>query len=67
MISIKYHKFERTLRKIGCYPIGEDGHVHSLWHSPVTNNNFMMSHHHSQEVAFGTLKAIMKRSGLVDL
>ncbi|MBQ3734651.1 MAG: type II toxin-antitoxin system HicA family toxin [Bacteroidales bacterium] len=63
---MKYHELERKLRKIGCYPTGKERHGHPLWHSPITNNNFMMSHHHSQEVASGALKAIMKRSGLVE-
>jgi predicted RNA binding protein YcfA (HicA-like mRNA interferase family) len=63
-MNMKYHELERKLRKIGCYPIGEQESGHPLWHSPITGNDFTMSNHHSREVATGTLLNIMKLAGL---
>jgi len=63
-MDMKYHELERILRKIGCYPTGEQESGHPLWHSPITGNDFTMSNHHSREIAKGTLLNIMKLAGL---
>ena len=36
----------------------------SFWHSPITDKDFKMSNHGSEEVATGTLNAILKAAGL---
>lgn len=37
---------------------------HPLWYSPITDKMFKMSNHGSEEVATGTLKAILKMAGV---
>lgn len=61
---MKYHELEKSLKKIGCYDIGRQMGGHPLWYSPLTSKYFKMSNHGSEEVATGTLKAIMKAAGL---
>lgn len=61
---MKYHELERKLRQIGCYYTGKDMSGHPLWYSPKTGKKFKMSHHRSEEVAAGTLKAIKEDAGL---
>ena len=43
----------------GCGPQG-----HPLWFSPKTGKEFKFSHHGKEEVAKGTLHAILKAAGL---
>lgn len=61
---MKYTELERKLLKFGCYPTGEQQCGHPLWFSPVTGKTFTTSNHKSQEVATGTLKSILRDSGL---
>lgn len=61
---MKYSELERRLTKFGCYPIGEQRGGHPLWFSPATGKTFMTSNHKNQEVATGTLKKILRDSGL---
>ncbi len=61
---MKYTELERKLRKIGCYETGNIICGHPEWYSLKTCKYFAMSHHHSEEVATGTLKSIKKAAGL---
>lgn len=61
---MKYSELERILRKNGCYDTEESLFGHPKWYSPITNSYFAMSHHHSSEVANGTLRKILKAAGL---
>lgn len=61
---MKYNELERLLKKIGCYYTGGSLDGHPEWYSPLTGKYFPMSHHHSQEVASGTLRKIKRDSGL---
>ncbi len=61
---MKYSELERLLRKAGCYETGNQMAGHPVWHSPITNREFMMSNHGSEEVASGTLNKILKQAGL---
>lgn len=63
---MKYSELERKLKKAGCYDTGEKMNGHPLWYSPLTEKFFKMSYHKSQEVKQGTLKSILKDSGLND-
>lgn len=63
---MKYSELERKLKKAGCHDTGEKMNGHPLWYSPLTEKLFKMSHHKSQEVKQGTLKSILKDSGLDD-
>jgi len=46
-------------------PPGETEAGHPLWINPKTGVRFPMSHHHSQEVATGTLRSIKRAAGLI--
>jgi predicted RNA binding protein YcfA (HicA-like mRNA interferase family) len=61
---MKYSELERLLRRNGCYYVGGSLFGHPKWYSPITKDYFAMSHHHSEEVPNGTLKKILKASGL---
>lgn len=61
---MKYNELEKKVKKIGCYDTGRQMNGHPLWYSPVTDKEFQMSNHGSQEVATGTLNAIKKAAGL---
>lgn len=61
---MKYSELERLLRKVGCYEISQQMAGHPIWHSPITDKDFKMSNHGSEEVATGTLNKILKQAGL---
>jgi predicted RNA binding protein YcfA (HicA-like mRNA interferase family) len=60
---MKYSEVERILKKAGCYCIDE-GKKHPTWFSPITGKPFKLSHHKSEEVKFGTLRSIIRDSGV---
>ena len=62
LLCMKYSELEKKLRKVGCYPIGNNDHP--IWYSPITGNKFKTGHHKSQEVKAGTLLAICKAAGI---
>ena len=61
---MKYTELEKKLRKAGCFSTGEQAHGHPIWHSPITNTDFLLSNHRNEEVASGTLNKILKEAGL---
>ena len=61
---MKYNELSRLLRRAGCYPLGETRHGHPLWYSPMTGREFQFSHHGKEEVARGTLRAILVAAGI---
>ncbi|MBQ9362998.1 MAG: type II toxin-antitoxin system HicA family toxin [Bacteroidaceae bacterium] len=61
---MKYNELERLVKKAGCYDTGEQMAGHPIWHCPSTGKDFKMSNHKSEEVAKGTLNAILKAAGL---
>ncbi len=61
---MKYRQLEKMVRANGCYDTGREQAGHPLWHCPKTGKDFQMSHHRSEEVATGTLNAILKAAGL---
>lgn len=61
---MRYNELEKLLKKAGCYSLGVTQNGHPQWYSPITNRKFKMSHHGKQEVAKGTLKAILKSAGI---
>lgn len=62
--TMKYNELHRRLREIGCYPIGKQIAGHPGWFSPITGKTFPTSNHYSEEVKRGTLKNILRDSGL---
>ena len=63
-LNMKYNELEKKLRKAGCYDTGKQMNGHPLWYSPKTGMYFQTSNHQKQEVASGTLNAILKAAGL---
>lgn len=61
---MKYNELIKKLRKAGCFDTGKQMSGHPIWHSPITGKDFKMSNHGSEEVATGTLNAILKAAGL---
>lgn len=61
---MKYNELSKKLKKAGCYDTGDQMSGHPIWHCPSTGKYFKMSNHGSEEVATGTLNAILKAAGL---
>lgn len=61
---MKYAELEKRLLKAGCFPTGKQQAGHPLWYSPKTGKTFQTSNHKSREVASGTLRKIMRDSGI---
>ena len=64
LINMNYNELEKKLKKAGCYDTKEQMNGHPLWYSPKTGKYFKTSNHKNQEVATGTLKAILKAAGI---
>lgn len=61
---MKYNELHKKLKKLGCYPTGKTINGHPEWYSPVTDQFFATGHHGKEEVKIGTLRNILKSSGL---
>lgn len=62
---MKYNELHRLLREIGCYPLkGKQIAGHPAWFSPLTGRIFPTSNHGGEDVRKGTLKNILRDSGL---
>lgn len=61
---MKYNELIKKIKKAGCFDTGKQMGGHPIWHSPITGKDFKMSNHGSEEVATGTLNAILKAAGL---
>ncbi len=61
---MKYNELKRKLLAAGCYPLQRQVAGHPLWYSPITGKEFITSNHGKNEVAKGTLKQILKDSGI---
>jgi len=62
-VIVKYSELEKKLKKSGCFWV-RDGKKHPLWYSPITEKEFALSYHKSEEVKYGTLKDIRNDSGV---
>ena len=60
---MNYGELKRKLKQGGCY-LEKEGKKHELWFSPITGKSFPVGRHNQQEVASGTLKSILRDSGL---
>jgi len=60
---MKYSEIERKLKNAGCYFFRSGGN-HEIWFSPITGNQFSLSHHKSEEAKTGTKIHISKLSGV---
>jgi mRNA interferase HicA len=62
--TMKYSELEKKMKKAGCY-LYRNGKSHPIWKSPITGKFFEMSYHGSEEVKNGTLKSIIRESGII--
>lgn len=60
---MKYSELKKLLKNHGCR-FDHDGGRHEIWYSPITGQLFPIGRHKSEEVSKGTLKAILKQSGI---
>ncbi len=60
---MKFSELEKKLKEAGCYKLVE-AKRHEKWFSPITGKSFMIGRHKGQEVATGTLRAILRDAGL---
>lgn len=58
-----YSELKKLLKKNGCYFLREGGN-HDIWYSPITNRQFPVGRHESQEVRRGTFQTIKKQAGI---
>jgi len=61
---MKYSELEKVICQTTNCRFFREGSNHPLWINPDTGEIFAMSHHRNQEVKQGTLKGIIKKSGL---
>ncbi len=61
---MKYNELHRILQRNECYETGKQRAGHPEWYSPVTGRKFTTSNHLSAEVKAGTLKSILRDSGV---
>ena len=60
---MKYSELMKLLRRAGCYEKDRKGR-HPKWFSPITGNDFYLSHHEKEEIPRGTLRSILRDSGV---
>lgn len=58
-----YGELKRQLKKSGCWLLREGGN-HEIWFSPITNKQFPVGRHNTEEIPRGTLLSIKKSAGL---
>jgi len=61
---MKYSELERLIKQTTNSHFVRNGSRHPIWLNPETGEYFEMSYHKSEEVKKGTLKSIMKKSGI---
>lgn len=60
---MKYSELRSILENAGCW-IKRNGGNHDIYYSPISESNFPVGRHKSQEVPTGTLNKILKQAGL---
>lgn len=60
---MKYSELKKLLKAHGC-KLDHEGGNHEIWYSPITGKMFPIGRHKAEEVAAGTLKAILKQAGI---
>lgn len=60
---MKFSELRKMLKENGCI-IDHEGANHEIWYSPKTGKMFPVGRHKTEEVANGTLNAILKQAGL---
>ena len=60
---MKTSELIKLLKEAGCSKVRSGGN-HDIWHSPVTNKDFVVPRHPGREIPTGTAAKIMKDAGL---
>ena len=60
---MKYSELRKLLKDRGCI-IDHEGANHEIWYSPITKKQFPVGRHKTEDVAKGTLNAILKQAGI---
>ena len=60
---MKYGELKMKLKWQNCYKV-RDGVNHEIWYSGITGCLFTVGRHDSEEVKTGTLRSIVKISGI---
>jgi predicted RNA binding protein YcfA (HicA-like mRNA interferase family) len=61
---MKSNELIRKLAKAGCYMIRQGKGSHQIWYSPITEKEFVVPNHGSQEIGKGLELKIKKVSGI---
>lgn len=62
--SMKTNELIRKLTKAGCYLVRQGKGSHEIWFSPITNKEFVVPNHGSQEIGKGLELKIKKTAGI---
>lgn len=60
---MKYSELKKILRKNKCKLIRQ-GANHEIWYSSLTDKQFTVARHNTQDVRNGTLKSILDSAGI---
>ena len=60
---MKRSELVKILKKYGCYFVHE-GTNHEVWHSSITEKDFLLWRHTGKEIPTGTLNKIFKEAGI---
>ena len=60
---MKVSEMKKILRAHGCYLLRQ-GSNHEIWYNPISNFQFQIPRHNSQELPIGTQNAILKSAGI---
>jgi len=61
---VKYSELEKRIKATTNCRFFRNGSNHPIWKNPDTGELFEMSRHRSEEVKPGTLKSIIRKSGV---
>ncbi|MDR0792651.1 MAG: type II toxin-antitoxin system HicA family toxin [Chitinophagaceae bacterium] len=61
---MKSSEFLRLLRRHGCYFVRQGKGSHEIWFSSVTQKEFPVPNHGSQEIGLGLERKIKKLAGI---
>ena len=61
---MKSSELLRKLSKAGCYMVRQGKGIHEIWFSPITEKEFVVPNHGSQEIGKGLELKIKKVAGI---
>ena len=61
---MKTSELLRKLSKAGCYMVRQGKGSHEIWFSPITEKEFVVPNHGSQEIGKGLELKIIKVAGI---